>query len=236
MFALGLDSVHGWQNSGGLERPSAVNTICPECGERGTFTTRLDGEENKQKGDHLKCVLMRGTCPTCSFLARFVQVGRRGTPSWNLYIHPTPKLTRQPLPELDGSDIFTGRVRKAYVDSVHAYNVKHWSASAMMCGVALEGITKSLLPKELRKGSLAKQLRALPDHINLSKPISDLTDGIRRGRNIAAHFDEELEIDEPTAAKLIDLLESAIEYLFVLPDRIEKMDEQLRGLSDVSGD
>ncbi|NNF57792.1 MAG: DUF4145 domain-containing protein [Rhodothermaceae bacterium] len=227
MFQLKLDSVRSWQSGGGLKRPSAFNTICPECGERGTFSVQAEGEINKQKENHLKCVWMRGGCPTCKFMARFIQLGEHDTSDLSLYINPSPNLIRQPIPEPEGDNIFTGRVYKAYLEAVRAYNTKHWPASAVMCGKALEGLTKALLPQDKQNLSFYQRLKELPEHLKLNDTISGLTDGIRRGRNIAAHFDEFKEIDEPTAAMLIELLESVIEYLFLLPSRIEKLDAQL---------
>jgi hypothetical protein len=181
----------------------------------------------KQKEDHLQGVAMRGTCPACGFMARFIQVGKANGQDYGLFIHPAPKLVRQPLPGLDEADGFSGKVEKAYVEAISAYNARQWIPAAVMCGRALEGVTKSLLPKDKRKLNFARQLRELPDHIDLEKTISDLTDGIRKGRNIAAHFDEEIEIDEPVAAMLLDLLDSIVEYLFVLPHKIERLDDQL---------
>ena len=84
-----------------------------------------------------------------------------------------------------------------------------------MCGRALEGITKSIIPKGNRTESFAKSIDKLPDHVEIQKTITDLSHAIRRGRNIASHFDEDIDIDQETAEMLLDLLDSVIEYLFV---------------------
>jgi hypothetical protein len=67
----------------------------------------------------------------------------------------------------------------------------------------------------------------LPEHIDLQEPIMKIADTIRRGRNIGAHFDAEKEPDQETTEMMLDLLDYLIEYLFVLPERIERLHDKL---------
>jgi len=238
MYEISIKTARGWRQTSRYGKyPNAINTICPECGERGTFTITPESSLTDQKESHLQGVSMRGKCPTCDFKARFIQVGEFDQSNYKLFIHPTPKLVRQPIHGvIDDSEIFSGKVKKAYVEAIDAYNAKQWIPAAIMCGRALEGITMSLLPYEKRKSNFAKQLRELPNHIDINKTISDLTNGIRKGRNIAAHFDESLDIDETVAAMLLNLLDSIIDYLFVLPKNIEILDNQLQSDDFTSAD
>ncbi|MCH2451066.1 MAG: DUF4145 domain-containing protein [Gracilimonas sp.] len=230
MYQISKSTTRGWRKNNKFGKyPVSINTICPECGERGTFSIAPIANLTDQKESHLQGVSMRGKCPTCDFKARFIQVGEADKPNYQLFIHPTPKLVRQPIHGVnENSEIFSGRVKKAYLEAIDAYNSKQWIPAAIMCGRALEGITVSLLPEDKRKGNFAKQLRELPNHIDINKTLSDLTNGIRKGRNIAAHFDESLDIDETVSAMLLDLLDSIIEYLFVLPENIESLDKKLQ--------
>ena len=55
---------------------------------------------------------------------------------------------------------------------------------------------------------------------------------VRKGGNLGAHFDLEKEPNEETATLMIELLEYLIEYLFVLPKRIDKIHGTIDGLAN----
>lgn len=86
---------------------------------------------------------------------------------------------------------------------------------------------KKLLPDEEQNKSLAKQLEILPKYVELQKPIILLGDAIRKGGNLGAHFDLEKEPDKLTATLMLELLDDLIDYLFILPQRINELRQQI---------
>ena len=75
-----------------------------------------------------------------------------------------------------------------------------------------------LLPEEERNRGfiLARALEELRNHVDLSRPLTQLSHVIRQGGNLGAHFDLEREPDQNTALMMIELLEFFMEYLFVI--------------------
>ena len=59
-----------------------------------------------------------------------------------------------------------------------------------------------------------------------------LSDAIREGGNLGAHFDFEREPNEETATQMIELLDYLIEYLFILPKRIENLKNAIENLGE----
>ena len=121
-------------------------------------------------------------------------------------------------------------LKNAYKSAVNVVNSREWNAAAVLCRRLLEGITKSILPPEVQKQSLAKQLAALPNHRDLGKPLLELADAIRKGGNLGAHFDLEKEPDEQVATLMLELCEDLMQYLFALPLRIEELHKKIEAL------
>lgn len=67
------------------------------------------------------------------------------------------------------------------------------------------------------------------------QPLVHLTTQIRKGGNIGAHFDEEIEPTEEFAALMLDLLEYFMEYAFLLPARTKQLEEQLDKYNNSGG-
>lgn len=171
-------------------------------------------------------VSLLGPCPSCQFTSRFFCLGASPEDA-QLFIYPAPPGGRREPVQADAEQ-FAGRVQSAYEQAVSAFNAQQWAAAAVMCGRALEAVVKTSAPEGKRQGTLGHLLKSFPENMNANGTIAALTDAIRRGRNIAAHFDEHLDVDEHLAGLLLDLLDSVVEYVYVLPTRIAALDESLR--------
>ncbi|MGH7563740.1 MAG: hypothetical protein ACREK5_04885 [Gemmatimonadota bacterium] len=223
MYRVPLESLRPSSN---VPRPSGAAINCPLCGARVTFNIQARGWTKATNHLSWACA----DCPDCGGRATFIAIS---SPDTNIeqsrsevYVHPALQRTREPLSGLEELDLFRGQLGRAYVSAVGAYNAADWNATASHCGRVLEGITKTVLP-EAERGALGKMIGALPKHLDLDAPILHRADTIREGRNIAAHFDLERETDAEMATLLLDLLESLIAYLFLLPERIEEARDKL---------
>lgn len=86
---------------------------------------------------------------------------------------------------------------------------------------------KSMLPEEKQSGSLAKLIEAVSKEANLAGPLEALSHAIRNGGNLGAHFDMEKEPDEHVARQIVELVDYLISYLYVLPRRIQALEDAL---------
>ena len=104
---------------------------------------------------------------------------------------------------------------------------QEWNATAATCGRALEALVKNVLPQSQAGLALARQLEELPKTLDLAKTLATLTAAIRKGRNLGAHFDLGKEVDAEMAQMMIYLLEYFLEYVYVLPGRVQELHEKL---------
>lgn len=220
-------SISNWAESNGKKWPYAADVACPFCNRLATFAL-----QSWQASDPTHVRSIRARCPGCGCLPTFIWVGyvlREGDApeGFELYIHPDPKAARLPVAGLDSLPKASEALVNAYLAAVASYNVSQPVAATVLAGRALEGLLRSLLPPELRAKSLAEQVRALPDHVDLRKPILTLADAIRKGRNLAAHFNAEKEPDHETATMVLDLLDYIFEYILVLPDQIQSLHDRI---------
>ena len=77
---------------------------------------------------------------------------------------------------------------------------------------------------------LAQQIERLPECAELAKPIVTLAHSLRDGGNLGAHFDLERAPNEEVATLMVELLDDLLEYLFVLPRRIEALNTRIAAL------
>jgi len=119
---------------------------------------------------------------------------------------------------------------RSYQSALAAYNVGLWTACASSCRRTLEGLVKSLLGEEHSKEPLFQQMKSLPEKVNLAEPLIILADNLRKGGNIASHFDLEKEPDQHVAEAMVDLLDYFMEYVFVLKEKAQELEKRLDAL------
>jgi len=212
--------VANWTITSRIQRPSAVDIVCPHCARKVTYTLKWGAINHT-------IMSTESRCPACDNNSIFIildlsEIEPDGNKKGRLYVHPSPKI-RYPIRGIDEIHDFPNELQKAYESAINVYNVREWTATAVLCRRLLEGITFTLIPEEERKGSLFDQLQSLPDYRDLKAPILTLADAIRKGGNLGAHFDLDKEPDEETVTLMIDLLDYLLEYLFILPTKINKL-------------
>ena len=220
-------AIASWVDDGPRSHPSNIGSMCPYCQENVSFSAtnwQTIGKDNWHAASH--CPLCRGAV---QFFTMNVGTGSKSLAGGSLYMYP-PSKARAHSSEILRSSRLADPLKRAYQSSVNVVRVREWSAAAVTCRRLLEGITKMALPAELQKEVLAKQLGALPKHIDLGKPLLDLADAVRKGGNLGAHFSLEQEPTEEVATLMLELCEDLIEYLFVLPERIDELNVKLQSL------
>lgn len=215
-----------FQQSSHCKYPTSIDTICPSCKRLVNFNinwhTPYTGVVD----------FGRVYCPGCKDLITFTIIFENSSginKMGEVYIFPGAS-TKEVLPEMYDLTSMSDSVKKSYVSAVNVFNTKEWTATAVLCRRTLEGIAKSLLNEETRKKSLFEQIKALPTQVNLAEPILLLADQLRKGGNLGAHFDEEKELNEDVCDIMIDTLNYLIEYLFIVPERIKKLQNKLDNL------
>lgn len=208
--------------------PITVNTICPYCKRLPSFSLNFSIQGN---GMLEYC---RSNCPACTKQPLFIYVlkpitNRNATAKFtgDLYINPGSTI-RTPLKNFDTINFSDDRIKNNYLSALNVYNIQEWNATAIICRKVLEGITKTLTNSEQNK-TLAKQLEDLPKQMNLGQTIMSMADMLRLGGNLAAHYDTEIEPNEIMTTMMIDFLEYLIEYLFILPEKINHLKDQING-------
>lgn len=221
------DLVAHWEISDKRRLPIAIDLICPLCSRTVTFTLKWGSKNNT-------LMFTSSRCPACShqvvfILVEFQEIESGGDIKGRLYAYPSPKI-RYPLDEITEIEEFSDNLQSAYMSAINVYNVGEWTAAAVLSRRVLEGVAKSLIPEGEQQGNLYQQLRSLPKYRDLEAPILTLADAIRKGGNLGAHFDLEKEPDEETVTLMINLLDDLIEYLFILPTKINKLDDAIENL------
>lgn len=83
---------------------------------------------------------------------------------------------------------------------------------------------------------LYKLIETATQQTDLAAPLRSLSHAIRSGGNLGAHFDMEREPDEAVARQIVELLSYLISYLYVLPARIQQLEEDLGKIEAETGE
>jgi hypothetical protein len=110
---------------------------------------------------------------------------------------------------------------RAYRSAINVFESRENSATAVMSKRVIESILKHFLKEKSKGQPLSQQLEILPNQVDLAKPIQSLSHLLATDGSLHRMLELENEMDYETTALLMDLLESLIEYLFVLPGKIE---------------
>jgi hypothetical protein len=218
MKPIPIQAVLQWKVANNLSIPASIALSCPHCHERVVFTTGNEGIDSARE-----TVAATAHCPACKKQIHLWTIGP--TPSnWSspkpkcIAVFPPAHENRQPI---DSIGSLAGPLQQAYLDVIQVYNARVWSATANLCRRTLEGIVLQL-SGDSNETNLAKMLRELPKHLDLTKPITSVATSVRLGGNIGSHFSMDIVPDEELATTMLNLLEYLLEYFFTIPEMVEK--------------
>ncbi len=217
------------QKQGGVKLITSVDYNCPHCGRNVNFYLGWSLPQNHY------CLSTKARCSGCGQESKFIYIDydladKDGL--GKLFIHPNSKRRRSIIDFSKTDSTLNHGLQTAYESALNVYNVGEWTATSVLCRRLLEGITQDLLPDENKKLNLNKKLMELPKYLDLQKPILTLADALRKGGNLGAHFDLEKTPDKKIASQMLDLLDYLIEYIYILPNRIEGLHNEIEELNN----
>lgn len=221
----------GKGSHGNIKVIRSVDYNCPYCGRQVNFSLAWSIPANAPA-----CLYTTSRCSGCGKSPLFVYVNYLVPRNefGSLYIHPSPQ-KRKSILNIKTHSNFNDGLKIAYESVLTVYNVGEWIGTATLVRRLLEGITEDLIP-DVKNKTLAKRLEELPNHVDLKKPIMTLADALRKGGNLGAHFDSVKVPDKKMATQMMDLLDYLIEYLYILPDRIDDLHDEIEGNNTVQND
>lgn len=233
MYQLDMSAVPKWTSVSSYWFPAAIDTYCPFCNKAVSFAPRDHSVDGGRQS-----ISASGRCPRCSELAHFwaIQVRLAKEPDQkscaSLLMFPEPRQPRQPI---QGVDMIPDGIRRAYHDALDVFNAAVWSAAATCSGRTLEGIMATLKDTAKDSDPSPEEVEELRKFASVAQTLVTLSHSIRRGRNLGAHFNERKSPDQATAEAMLDLIDYLVEYIFVLPATVTKLDSRLASLGKESG-
>ena len=240
MHKISEEFVVRWEETDPVPVPATVDTLCPYCALPMAFVL-----SHWSDVPGTKARVCTASCSNCGGVVSFYWIpevaprpdGTVAGPSEDevpraLYMHPPPAFIRAPLTGVSKINEFDVGLRRAYAATVNVYNSREWTGTSVVCRRTLEDIAKALLPEDRHSLSLGLKIQALSKRKDLAEPILKLADLLKRSGGLSAYFDLEKIPGQEAATYIIELLDLLIEYLFILPGRIQELHDKIESLED----
>ncbi|MCP1123831.1 hypothetical protein NKR74_10950 [Bacillus sp. 3103sda1] len=210
---------------GYLKVPKNVRSQCPKCGKPSEFTLKTNFYQVTKRG-----LFAEGLCFECQKTSEFVIMFNDYPDQINkeveVYIY-SPSDLRDPLDQLERNKHIPIDLVRAYRSTLNVSQSKDNSATAVLSKQVLESVLKHFLGEKSNGQSLSQQFEQLPKYIDLTKPIQDVGNLVHPESPFHGMLELKQEIDDEAVALLTELLEVLIEYLFVLPEKIESVHDKI---------
>lgn len=213
------ESIKGLKTVNSLKSPHAISTFCPLCYSKVTFQL-----QSEQVDSHRRTVSSTGICPDCRkpvYFWAFQPANQK------LEVFMLPVCGENLETRFSDSNL-PDELKRIYEATIDAYNTKNYRAAAVSCRVALEGIFKLKLSSANQNVSLNQAINMVSQSPILTQPFTDLSHAVRKGGNLGAHFDLAKEPDRDMTKGMIDLIEYLIEFLYLLPNQIDELENKVQ--------
>ena len=198
--------------------PKSLVVECPEC------ESRVEGKElaavvwQGSRGDQEPYRITLVTCSVCGLpiLAGQELYQTQEGYEWEGAVRKWPSADR---------NISAGSppiVSSSLEEAERCFKAKAFSACAVMCGRALEGLARHF---ETKGPALVGGLKELRDREIIDKRLYSWGETLRHHRNIAAHASGE-ETTKQDARDLLDFAVAISEYVFVLTEKFNAFMER----------
>lgn len=207
--------------------PMALDYSCPYCSRVVHFNMRWTGTAQL-------IYVCSSRCSGCANNPRFIYVVEPGQKTarrvGELFIYPLSK-RRKPFEGIEKVQAFPNSLEDEYQTAIRLYNLQEWVAASVMCRRLLEGLMGNLLPQTEHNKALYQQILIIDQFVDLKKPIKDIADVLRIAGNKGAHFDPLNKPNSITLELMLDLIDSLLEYFFVLPDKTTTLKNHVQSVS-----
>ncbi|WP_419888141.1 hypothetical protein ACN6MT_22545 [Neobacillus niacini] len=218
MRRINPGSVNSYIRYGNLKIPKSIQSECPQCRNVTEFMINANFQSSKNG------ILTESSCPTCKKSTVFIMMTKDGQDEQNehadTYIYDI-QASKNLINHIESLPTIPKDLIRAYRSAINVFESRENSATAVMAKRVIESILKHFLKEKSKGQPLSQQLEILPNHVDLAKPIQSLSHLLATDGSLHRMLELETEMDYETTALLMDLLESLIEYLFVLPGKIE---------------
>lgn len=204
----------------------SVDYNCPNCSRLVNFPLGW----SIPQGQPL-CLITKSRCSGCGEFSKFIFIdyeSPKGNEMGNLYIHPDPD-RRDSIFDFDQiKSKYKDELKLTYESTLNVFNSGEWNGTTVLARRLLEGITYDILPEDVKSTNLSKRLSEIPNHVDLQKPIVTLNEALRKSGNLGAHFDAQKKSNKKIATQMLNLLDYLIEYIYILPNRIEELHSEIK--------
>ena len=217
MRRINPGSVNSYIRYGNLKIPKSIQSECPQCRNITEFMINANFQSSKNG------LLTESSCPTCKKSTVFIIMTKDGQDEQehaDTYIYDI-QASKHLINHLESLPNIPKDLIRAYRSAINVIESRENSATAVMSKRVIESILKHFLKEKSKGQPLTQQLEILPNQVDLAKPIQSLSHLLATDGSLHRMLELETEMDYETTALLMDLLESLIEYLFVLPGKIE---------------
>lgn len=217
MRRINPGSVNSYIRYGNLKIPKSIQSECPQCRNITEFLINANFQSSKNG------LLTESSCPTCKKSTVFIIMTKDGQDEQehaDTYIYDI-QASKHLINHLESLPNIPKDLIRAYRSAINVFETRENSATAVMSKRVIESILKHFLREKSKGQPLSQQLEILPNQVDLAKPIQSLSHLLATDGPLHRMLELENEMDYETTALLMDLLESLIEYLFVLPGKIE---------------
>jgi hypothetical protein len=218
MRRINPGSVNSYIRYGNIKIPKSIQCECPGCRKITEFMLNANYQNSKHN------LVTECACPTCKRPAIFIimtkEVVDENGEHADTYIYDV-QAAKHPINQIENLPNIPKDLIRAYRSAINVHQSREHSATAVMSKRVIESILKHFLDEKSKGQPLSQQLEILPNHVDLAKPIHSLSQLLITEGSLHKMLELETEMDYETTTLLMDLLESLIEYLFVLPGKIE---------------
>lgn len=207
-------SITAFSQFGHLKIPKNVKTVCPECRKKVEFLLKSTYQSSKHG------LMTESICPSCKQSIPFIIITKEKDIQPDVYIYD-PKTSTHPLNQIEHLPRIPEELVRAYRSAVSVHHTKENTATAVLAKRVIENILRHFLAEKSHSLTLEQQFKSLHENIDLVKPVSSLSPLMAPEGALHKMLELETELDDEMAELIMDLLENMIQYLFVLPGKIE---------------
>lgn len=192
---------------------------CPHCESKVDGISKGEYEYVPDElGEPIRIVLLK--CPVCHEALLGYQEWYQIDANKGDWSQPVRRLW--PEPDSSIAMIVPEIVGVSLEEAQRCYRARAYSACAVMCGRALEGVCNKY---DTKNKMLAGGLRELLDKKVIDERLYKWGEELRKHRNIGAHATKET-ISKEDAHDLLEFVNAISEYVFVLDAKFQKFMER----------